>query len=82
MARWNSGEDHGGVTVDELKSLLEDWKKARAEPVRREAQRDRSPGGLDYARRPRPARSPAGQTGPRGTRSAGPLRATPHSGPT
>jgi hypothetical protein len=34
MARWNSGEDHGGVTVDELKSLHEDWKKARAKPVR------------------------------------------------
>jgi hypothetical protein len=29
MDRWNSGEDHGGVTVDELKSLYEDWKKAR-----------------------------------------------------
>ena len=34
MARWNSGEDHGGVTADELKSLLEDWKKARAKPVK------------------------------------------------
>jgi hypothetical protein len=34
MTRWNSGEDHGGVTVDELKSLYEDWKKARAKPVR------------------------------------------------
>ncbi len=34
MARWNSGEDHGGVTVEELKSLHEDWKKARAKPVR------------------------------------------------
>jgi hypothetical protein len=34
MARWNSGEDHGGVTVDELKSLYEDWKKARAKPVK------------------------------------------------
>ena len=30
MARWNSGEDHGGVTVEELKSLYEDWKSARA----------------------------------------------------
>lgn len=29
FARWNSGEDHGGVTVDELKSLFEDWKVAR-----------------------------------------------------
>jgi hypothetical protein len=34
MTRWNSGEDHGGVTVDELKSLYEDWKKARAKPVK------------------------------------------------
>ena len=34
MTRWNSGEDHGGVTVDELKSLHEDWKKARAKPVK------------------------------------------------
>ena len=34
MARWNSGEDHGGVTVEELKSLHEDWKKARAKPVK------------------------------------------------
>ena len=34
MARWNSGEEHGGVTLDELKSLFEDWKKARAKPVR------------------------------------------------
>ena len=30
MQRWNSGEDHGGVTVDELKSLYDDWKAARA----------------------------------------------------
>ena len=29
MTRWNSGEDHGGVTVEELKSLFEDWKAAR-----------------------------------------------------
>ena len=34
MARWNSGEEHGGVTVEELKSLFEDWKKARAKPVK------------------------------------------------
>ena len=26
MERWNSGEDHGGVTVEELKTLLDDWK--------------------------------------------------------
>lgn len=30
MTRWSSGEDHGGVTADELKSLYEDWKQARA----------------------------------------------------
>jgi hypothetical protein len=30
MQRWNSGEDHGGLTVDELKSLYDDWKAARA----------------------------------------------------
>ena len=30
MARWDSGEDHGGVTVEELKSLYEDWKADRA----------------------------------------------------
>jgi len=34
MERWNSGEDHGGVTVEELKSLHEDWKTARAKPAR------------------------------------------------
>jgi hypothetical protein len=34
MARWDSGEDHGGVTVEELKSLYNDWKTARAKPVR------------------------------------------------
>jgi hypothetical protein len=30
MARWNSGEDHGGVTVEELKSLHTDWRAKRA----------------------------------------------------
>ncbi len=30
MARWNSGEDHGGVTLEELKSLHGDWKASRA----------------------------------------------------
>jgi hypothetical protein len=34
MQRWNSGEDHGGVTVDELKSLHEDWKTSRQKPAR------------------------------------------------
>jgi hypothetical protein len=37
MARWESGEDHGGVTVEELKSLHEDWKAARAKPARKVA---------------------------------------------
>ena len=32
MTRWTSGEDHGGVTLEELKSLYEDWKAARARP--------------------------------------------------
>jgi hypothetical protein len=34
MQRWDSGEDHGGVTVDELKSLYNDWIAARAKPAR------------------------------------------------
>jgi hypothetical protein len=34
MARWNSDESHGGVTLDELKSLHDDWKKAREKPAR------------------------------------------------
>jgi hypothetical protein len=34
MQRWDSGEDHGGVTVEDLKSLYEDWKKAREKPAR------------------------------------------------
>jgi len=34
MTRWASGEDHGGVTLEELKSLFEDWKTARAKRVR------------------------------------------------
>jgi hypothetical protein len=33
MARWTSGEDHGGVTLEELRSLYEDWKTARAKPA-------------------------------------------------
>lgn len=35
--RWNSGEDHGGVTVDELKSLYNDWKTAREKPSKTKA---------------------------------------------
>jgi hypothetical protein len=34
MERWNSGEDHGGVTVDELKSVYQDWKASREKPAR------------------------------------------------
>ena len=35
MARWDSGEDHGGVTVEELKSLLDDWRGSREKPPRK-----------------------------------------------
>jgi hypothetical protein len=34
MLRWDSGEDHGGVTAEELKSLFEDWKASRQKPAR------------------------------------------------
>ncbi len=34
MVRWDSGEDHGGVTVEELKALLSDWKGTREKPPR------------------------------------------------
>jgi hypothetical protein len=27
--RWNASEDHSGVTVEELKALLADWKASR-----------------------------------------------------
>ena len=37
MTRWDSGEDHGGVTVEELRSLLDDWRAVRAK--RRAARR-------------------------------------------
>ena len=37
MDRWNSGEEHGGVTVEELKSLHNDWKVARQKPAKRKA---------------------------------------------
>jgi hypothetical protein len=29
MTRWDSGDDHGGVTFDELKALHNDWKASR-----------------------------------------------------
>ncbi len=32
--RWNSGEDHGGVTVEELKKLLDDWRGTQEKPPR------------------------------------------------
>ena len=32
LTRWDSGEDHGGVTVEEVKSLFQDWQAARAKP--------------------------------------------------
>ncbi len=38
MDRWNSGEDHGGVTVEELKSLYNDWKTAREKPARKKVE--------------------------------------------
>ena len=34
MTRWNSGEDHGAVTVEELKALLSDWRGTREKPPR------------------------------------------------
>ena len=34
MDRWNSGEDHGGVTTEELRSLYDDWKRAREKRAR------------------------------------------------
>ena len=37
MARWDSGDDHGGVTVDDLKSLYNDWKAAREKPAKKKA---------------------------------------------
>ncbi len=35
MARWDSGEDHGGVTAEELKTLLADWRATREKPPRK-----------------------------------------------
>jgi hypothetical protein len=34
MVRWNSGDDHGGVTVEELRTLLDDWRGTREKPPR------------------------------------------------
>ncbi len=30
IERWESDENHGGVTHEELKSLLEDWRTSKA----------------------------------------------------
>jgi hypothetical protein len=35
MVRWDSAEDHGGVTVEELKVLLSDWRGTREKPPRK-----------------------------------------------
>ena len=32
MTRWDSGDDHGGVTLEELKTLLSDWKGSKRSP--------------------------------------------------
>lgn len=37
MTRWDSGDDHGGVTVEELKKLLDDWRASREKPRRKKA---------------------------------------------
>lgn len=34
MTRWNSGEEHGGVTLEELQSLLNDWRATKVKPVK------------------------------------------------
>jgi hypothetical protein len=35
MARWDSGDDHGGVTLEELKALLDAWRGTREKPPRK-----------------------------------------------
>lgn len=35
MTRWDSGEDHGGVTAEELRKLLDDWRGTREKPPRK-----------------------------------------------
>ena len=37
MTRWDSGEAHGDVTVEELKSLHQDWKASREKPSKKKA---------------------------------------------
>lgn len=34
LERWNSGPDHGNVTLDEIKAVLADWKGTREKPPR------------------------------------------------
>jgi hypothetical protein len=34
MERWNSDPEHGGVSLEELKALYDDWKSARRKPAR------------------------------------------------
>jgi hypothetical protein len=34
LVRWNSSEDHGDVTAEEVKGLVDAWKAARAKPAR------------------------------------------------
>ncbi len=35
MTRWDASEDHGDVTVEELKTLLDDWRGTREKPPRK-----------------------------------------------
>jgi hypothetical protein len=37
LARWNSGDDHGNVTVEELKTLLDAWRATRTKTPRKAA---------------------------------------------
>ena len=38
MTRWDSGDEHGGVTFEELKALHTDWRASREKPPRKVAQ--------------------------------------------
>jgi hypothetical protein len=38
ITRWDSGDDHGGVTFDELKSLHNDWKTSRERKAKNKVQ--------------------------------------------
>jgi hypothetical protein len=37
QTRWDSDENHGGVTVEELKTLLADWRASRENPKKKAA---------------------------------------------